>query len=34
MEDHIANGGAASIRAVLPAGIKENCEVSIGNAVL
>ncbi len=34
VEDHIANGGAASIRTVLPTGIRENCEVSIGNAVL
>ncbi len=36
MEDHIAkNDGAASIRAVLPTGSRENCEVSIGrNAVL
>ncbi len=34
MEDHIANGGAASIRAVLPTGIRENCEGSTRNTVL
>ena len=27
MENHISNGGAASIGAVLPAGIREYCEI-------
>jgi hypothetical protein len=31
VEDHIANGGAARIRAVLSTGSRENCEVSIGS---
>ena len=34
VENHVSNGGAASIGAVLPAGIGENSEVCVRNSVM
>ena len=34
VEDHVSNSRTASVRAVLPAGIRKDCEVSVWNAMM